>query len=409
MKDFKPWNRRDFIAKPLTWFAASTLLSNFNWLHAEALPFASGTTKNGILYRPLGNTGISLPVVSMGVMNANMPAVVRRAYEVGIRHFDTAARYQDGRNEEMVGNVIKELGVRDKVTISTKIHILPQHRRDAGVKDEMRSIFEGSLKRLQMDHVDIVYFHSVDSADDAALAAPIELLTALKKEGKARSIGISSHGGQAIILNAAADLGVYDVVLFACNYTMAADKGLQQAIDRAAKKGIGLVAMKTQAGGLTKPDPKLPKTLPAYSQTALLKWVLHNPSIATAIPGFTNFDQLDQNFSVARDLAYTPSEKEFLADKTFSAQAEFCLQCGQCRADCPLHVEIPALMRSHMYAVQYANHSLANDTLALVAKGKGLEACAACASCKATCRNTVNIARKIEDLKQIASAGILRV
>jgi predicted aldo/keto reductase-like oxidoreductase len=390
------WNRRDFISKPLTWLAASQLLGSIDFLHAETTPIL----QSEIIHRTLGRTGISLPVVSMGVMNANMPAVVRRAYEVGIRHFDTAAGYQNGRNEEMLGGVIKELGVRDKVTISTKIHIMPPKLHDATLKADMRSIFEGSLKRLQMDHVDILYFHAIDSAEAAGMEAPMELLTSLKKEGKTRFIGVSTHSGAEQVVNEVIKHGVYDVALVAFNYTMAQDKGLQDTLARAANKGVGLVAMKTQAGGTAKPDPKLPHALPPFSQTALLKWVLQNPSITTAIPGFTNFEQLEQNFSVAHNLAYTPAEKEFLADKNFSARAEFCLQCGKCREDCPQQAHIPELMRAHMYAVQYSNHGLARQTLAAIAAGKGLDACVACDSCKASCRQSVNIARKIADLKQ---------
>jgi predicted aldo/keto reductase-like oxidoreductase len=403
----KSWNRRDFITKPLTWFAASQILSSLDFAHAATFPFEQ-TSANEIIHRTLGKTGISLPVVSMGVMNANMPAVVRRAYEVGIRHFDTAAGYQNGRNEEMLGSVIKELGVRDKVTIATKVHIKTERLHDATVKDDMRAIFEGSLKRLQMDHVDILYFHAIDSAEIASLQAPLELLTALKKEGKARFIGLSTHSGSEQVLNAVTKLGVYDVALVAFNYTMAEDKGLREAIDRAAKQGIGLVAMKTQAGGTAKPNAKLPQSLPPFSQTALLKWVLQNPSIATAIPGFTNFEQLEQNFSVVRNLAYTTAEKEFLAEKDFRAHAEFCRQCGKCREDCPQRAEIPELMRAHMYAVQYANHGLATDTLAAISPGKGLDACASCTSCQANCREAVNISRKIVDLKQITSKGMFR-
>ncbi len=397
MKSLASWNRRDFIVKPLSWFAASRLFGAFD-LFAKPAAFAEAE----VIHRTLGKTGISLPIVSMGVMNASIPGVVRRAYERGMRHFDTAAGYQQGRNEEMVGNVMKELGVRDKVTISTKIFLEPPRRRMATCKQEMRGIFEGSLKRLQMDHVDILYYHSADSAEDARLDAPIEVLRALKKEGKTRFIGISTHSPTEI-LNEIFKLDVYDVALIPINYTMASDKSLMDAIDRTAKKGIGLVAMKTQAGGLTRPDPKLPKNLPPASQSALLKWVLKNPNITTAIPGFTNYEQLEQNFAIARNLAYTDAEKDFLADKTFKAQAEFCVQCGECRKDCPLQVEIPTLMRSHMYAVQYSNRELAHDTLARMTNGRGLDACASCSSCKASCRNTVNIARKIAELKEITA------
>jgi len=399
-----PWNRREFIARPMAWLAASSLLSRTEFLRAEGSPSAPA---GAIIQRTLGRTGIQLPVVSMGVMSANLPAVVKRAYEIGIRHFDTAAGYQNGHNEEMLGQAIKELGVRDKVIVATKAHIKPPNLRSAGAGSELRSIFEGSLKRLQMDHVDILYFHAIESAEETRSEFVIEAMNDLKKEGKTRFIGISTHAHQEQVLSEAAKLGAYDVALVGINYTMASNKGLLDAIDAAAKKGIGIVAMKTQAGGTTKPDPKLPTTLPPHSQTALLKWVLQNPSITTAIPGFTNFDQLEQNFSVARDLAFTPAEKEFLADKSFRAQAEFCVQCGECREDCPQHAEIPALMRSHMYAVQYANRGMARETLAMIDPGKGLDACSACGSCRATCRETVNIARKIAELKAITAARAL--
>jgi predicted aldo/keto reductase-like oxidoreductase len=397
MKSISSWNRRDFIVKPLSGLAASRL---FGAVDLFARPAASAEPE--IIHRTLGKTGIEMPIVSMGVMNASIPGVVRRAYERGMRHFDTAAGYQQGRNEEMLGSVIKELKVRDKVVIATKIFIYPPRRYAASCKQEMRDIFESSLKRLQMDHVDILYYHSVDNAQEAVLEGPLAVLSALKKEGLTRFVGISTHAPTEV-LNEIAKSRAYDVALVPINYTMAHDKALLDAIDAAAKKGIGLVAMKTQAGGTIKPDPKLPQSLPPESQTALLKWVLRNENITTAIPGFTNFEQLDQNFSVALNLTYTKAEESFLADKNFSAAAEFCVQCGQCRPDCPYQVAIPTLMRSHMYAVQYSNKQLAQETLRTLAGGRGLDACSSCSSCKAACRNTVNIARKITELKAITA------
>jgi uncharacterized protein len=106
---------------------------------------------------------------------------------------------------------------------------------------------------------------------------------------------------------------------------------------------------------------------------------------------------------VRRALAYSPEEEDFLSDKTIVANAQFCVQCGQCRKDCALGVDIPQLMRSHMYAVQYSNRELAAMTLAAIADGKGLAACGNCESCRARCRNSVNIARKIEQLKELCA------
>lgn len=397
-------DRRDFIARPLQWVAASTLLGG---LESSLLAKPESVRKAPKpIVRKLGKTDISLPVVSMGVMNADVPGLIRRAYEVGMRHFDTAAVYQQGRNETMVGNMIKEMGVRDKVTISTKVALRGAAASSPQAGQMFRRTFEESLKRLQMDHVDMLYYHAVDSPEAARADGPIQALAALKKEGKARYTGISTHRGEAI-LNEAMRLGVYDVVLVTFNYTMAHDKGLLDAMERAAKMGIGIVAMKTQAGGLAKPDAKMPKNLPPHSQTALLKWVLQHKFVTTAIPGFTTYDQLEQNFSVVGDLAFTGPEKEFLADPTFAAEAQFCQQCGQCRPDCPLNVDIPRLMRTHMYAVQYSNHPLAVDTLASIDPGRGLDVCRQCPTCNASCRNSVNIGRKIEQLKELGLGAAL--
>ena len=416
MKNRRSWNRRDFIAKPAAFLAASQLLGGSSYLFGEdtqAKPDPVLAVNAKPIYRTLGKTGIKLPIVSMGVMNADVPGLVRRSYEIGIRHFDTAAHYQEGRNEQMVGQMIKELGVRDKVIISTKV--LPQAwgrqpatYSKADVKAHFLEVFESSLKRLQMDHVDILYNHSADSEAAINSEGTLEAMTELKKAGKARFIGVSSHQPK-LVLNQAMKLGIYDVVLTTINYTMANDEAMFKAIDEAAKNGIGIVAMKTQAGGAMRPDPRLSKPLISASQTGLLKWVLHHDSITTAIPGYTTYDQLEQNFSVASSLAYTREEREFLSDQTTIAEAQFCRQCGQCREDCPFGVDIPQLMRSHMYAVQYSNHAMAAKTIAALPVGKGLAACDGCESCTAKCRNSVNIAMKIRSLKEIASIGRISV
>ncbi|HXJ91159.1 MAG TPA: aldo/keto reductase [Candidatus Binatia bacterium] len=389
----KEWNRRDFIVKPIVWAGAASVLAKTDLLSAES-------TSGALLQRTLGRTGITLPIVSMGIMNADVPGILRRSYELGIRHFDTAAVYQNGRNEEMVGAVVKEMGIRDRVIISTKIGTRASFQNNAEAKKGFTERFEASLKRLQMDHVDILYHHGVDSDDHAKSEGQIEVLQTLKKQGKTRFIGISTHE-TVPVLNAVIPLNVFDVALVTINYTMAHDAEKLATIERAAKAGIGIVAMKTQAGGTVRPDAKLPKELPPESQTALLKWVLNHDFITTAIPGFSTYEHLEQDFSVIRNLAYTDAEKRFLADRAFVAQAEFCQQCGQCREDCPKGVDIPALMRSHMYAVQYRNVSMARHLLVNSDSGDALEACRSCLSCQAHCRNTVQIARKIAQLKEL--------
>lgn len=413
MSSSNSWNRRDFIARVTGWLAAAPVLGSSGLLfgrsgNIDAKP-STLAAKSKIIHRTLGKTGISLPIVSMGVMNADVPGLIPRSYELGIRHYDTAAVYQQGRNEEMVGSTIKQMGVRDKVTIATKVlrrGVGPGQTQSrtysvAEVRDHFNETFAGSLKRLQMDYVDILYNHSADTEPEVHSEGALEAMTALKKEGKVRFLGVSSHQPE-MALKEAIKLGVYDVVLIPINYTMANNRELIKTINEAANKGIGLVAMKTQAGGANRPDPKLGKPLTPASQTALLKWVLRHGSITTAIPGYTTYDQLEQNFSVASNLSYSPAEEDFLSDKKAIADAQFCQQCGKCRADCPFGVDIPVLMRSHMYAVQYSNRSLAADTIASIVAERSLTACKDCDLCQANCSNSVNIAGNIRHLKQLS-------
>jgi len=408
VKNRNEWNRREFIVKPLALAGAAGILGRTDLLFAN--PPTKTTAPGSVLRRTLGKTGLTLPVVSMGVMNADIPGLLRRAYELGIRHYDTAAGYQQGRNEEMVGQVIKEMGIREKVTIATKEAVRDRDRKLNTADGKARFIenMEKSLKRLQMDYVDILFYHAMDSVDNARSEGPLEALRTLKKEGKTRFIGVSTHKTVDVI-SEAIRMEMFDVVLVALNCTMAHDAGILSTIERAAKSGIGVMAMKTQAGGSVRPDIRLPQPLPPASQTALLKWVLNHDFVTTAIPGFSTYEHLEQDFSVAANLAYTEEEKTFLADESFTAQAQFCQQCGECREACPKRVEVPALMRSHMYALQYGNTDMARTTLAGIPAGKGLEACRSCEACSVACRNSVQVARKIGELKALTRGAAFAV
>jgi heterodisulfide reductase subunit C len=132
----------------------------------------------------------------------------------------------------------------------------------------------------------------------------------------------------------------------------------------------------------------------------LQKWALHHEAIGTIVTSFGSYDHIEQNLAIAYDLSYTDEEKKILADKELMASLEFCHQCGQCKSTCPNGAEIPTLMRTHMYALQYypgTGHP--HETLASIPAGRGLEACSNCDICTASCAWTVNIPRKIAQLQ----------
>ena len=362
------------------------------------------TDTKKIIYRRLGKTDINLPVVSMGVMNANNPQVVKASYELGVRHFDTAAYYQYGRNEQMVGNVIDKLGVRRDVVIATKVPI-PRMESDAteeAVKNKYIELVGGSLSRLKTDYVDILYLHNVSSKEDINNPGIKAAMAKLKNQKKVRYIGVSTHSNMAEVIDEVTRTAFYDVVLTSINFTMADDTALLTAIKNAADKGIGIVAMKTLAGGGRWPNPD---TRREYSSSvitrACLKWVMRNESVHTSIPGYDNFEHMKEDFAVAFDLDYTPEEKKFLGDNDIKLSMGFCRQCKTCLASCPEGVDIPTLMRTHMYAAQYANFHHARATLNEISKDRSLQNCVSCAECVARCANTVDIRNRIEELKLI--------
>jgi predicted aldo/keto reductase-like oxidoreductase len=414
------YNRREFIIKAVGGAAAAGLIGKTGLrLEAQAaakggqLPKGTSSQKAGQpITRVLGRTGIRVPIVSMGVMNADNPALVKRSFELGIRHFDTASGYQKGRNEEMVGTVIKELKARDQVIIATKIppgrpEIMDQ-MGDKLVEEDFLARLDQSLARLQTDYVDILYIHNI--SDPAMLKRP-GLLAAIdkaKKTKKARFVGFSTHKGMAACLEAAAPAGCFDVILTAINYSMADDKALLDAMKKAAGAGIGLVAMKTQCRQALSKESEAAGGADSLEgnvwQSALLKWALRLESITTAIPGYTTFQQLETDWPVASSLEFTTAEARFLANPGVQlALGHACRQCGGCAGSCPRGVDVPQLVRAHMYAADYGNFSEMRRALDEIPAGRGLSNCSACAACTAACVRGVQVPRRLEELKAIFS------
>jgi predicted aldo/keto reductase-like oxidoreductase len=404
------FSRREFLSKT---FSSMATVGFFGIPRKKAPSFTQEESvqspKKKIIYRTLGKTGISLPIVSMGVMNTLDSALVKKSYEIGIRLFDTAAEYMRGKNEEMVGNVIKELNARDKVIIGTKIYISLFQRgmRPKEVKEAYLKSAEDSLRRLKTDYVDILYSHCVYDIKWLKNPGILEALQLLKEQKKTRFVGFSTHQNMAECINEAAQMDFYDVICTAFNYTMNEDNLFIEALRNAALKGIGLLAMKTQCGGqyfrLTNiPPEKQQFYKKSILHTAVLKWALKNDFIASAVPGYTNYKQMEEDFSVAYNLGYTDEERKFLEDRNVkAAMKSFCQQCSRCVSSCPNQVDIPSLMRTHMYAFCYPNFYQAWNTLREIPKGKGLDSCISCDSCKAKCLSHVDIASRIAELKAI--------
>jgi predicted aldo/keto reductase-like oxidoreductase len=384
-------NRRQFLSHVSLALASAGVAAVPRLSGADQAGPAAATSGTKVIRRTLGRTGLELPIVSMGVMNANNPELLKQAYEAGVRLFDTAQGYQQGRNEKMIGDVMSQLGVRDKVIIQTKVRCPRAATGD--LKSQFLSEFAVSLERLQTKYVDILLVHnpSVQEMNQPDLIAALQ---ELERQKTVRFFGVSQHSDVTGVLRSAAETGAYDVVLASFNITQAEDGSLLAALKAAAAKGVGVIAMKTQAGGRA-------RNLGTLNQTAMLKWVLRHPEVTTAVPGFTNADQLAEDFSVAFGLEYTPEEKAWLGDKSVRARLDYCRQCGACLPTCPNGVDLPALMRTHMYAASYANFEQARATFDEIPARASLATCTECPGCTARCAGNVRIADRLVDLRSM--------
>jgi uncharacterized protein len=425
-------NRRKFLKSGLIGAAGVATLST------DLVYGAPSAQKDKIVYRTLGKTGIKVPIVSMGVMNSENPSLVRAALDKGINFFDTANRYQNGRNEEMLGKVFKDYP-RDSFILATKVRPEGTDRATgsptkATTSEDFLAKFDTSLKRLQMNYVDILYMHNISSAEMVNFKPIVKAMQKLKKEGKVKFIGISTHNLPAII-DAMIESKTWDVVLATYNFlgqiqlnssmpppppkemdtklikemqerppmdpTMmkkmnegsSVDK-MDFALRKANEAGFGVVAMKTLAGGgfLDKERTK------PINTTAAIKWVLNNPDVHSTIPGITDFDQLDLDIRIMADISMSDQEKKDIA----LAQVEtglYCTSCKNCLSGCKRNLPIPEIMRAYMYAYGYRNTGLAYDLLNELSAANN--PCKTCDLCTATCSRRFNLKEKITDITRL--------
>jgi predicted aldo/keto reductase-like oxidoreductase len=217
----------------------------------------------------------------------------------------------------------------------------------------------------------------------------------LKKQGKVRFAGVSTHKNEPEVIRAAVESGVYDVVLTAYNFRQPHVAQVESAIEEAAAAGLGVLAMKTQAGVYWDRERQHP-----INMKAALKWALRNENVHTAIPGFTTFEQMELDLSVMEDLALTPAEElDLKADEQMGLRGLFCDQCGECRAHCPRGVDVPTLMRSYMYAYGYRNLAVAKETFE--SSGTTEVPCAACDRCAVRCRMGFDVRERAIDIARI--------
>jgi L-glyceraldehyde 3-phosphate reductase len=307
-------------------------------------------------YRRCGRSGLKLPLVSLGLWQnfgdkrpgGEISEMLTRAFDLGITHFDLANNYGPayGAAESNIGRVLSSdlAPYRDELVISTKAgyDMWPGPYGNWGSRKYLLGSLEASLRRMQLEYVDIFYSHRFDP--ETPLEETMGALDAAVRQGKARYVGISSYSPERTVEAARilSDLGT-PLLIHQPSYSMFnrwMERGL---LDALGELGVGCIVFSPLAQGLltdrylggVPPDSRasqpgsldrawlneetlakvraLNEIAQRRGQTLAqmaLAWTLRDARVTSALIGASSLRQLEQNVAAADVLGFSPEELE---------------------------------------------------------------------------------------------------
>ncbi len=315
-------------------------------------------------YNLLGNTGLKVSELCLGAMTFGgkgfwtaigtlgqqaVDGIVGRSVDAGINFIDTANVYSEGLSEEMTGTAIRNLGLnRDDLVIATKVRgTMGQLPNDNGLsRKHIFNQIDASLKRLQMDYVDLYQIHGFDPL--TSLEETLDALDTVVKSGKVRYIGCSNLAAWHIMK--ALDYSKFNklarFVSLQAYYTIAGRDLEREVIPMLIDQNVGLMVWSPLAGGLLSGkfkrngdgaegsrrlsfdfppvnkerafdiidvlEPMAKEKNSSVAQLALA-WLLKQPAVSTVIIGAKSMDQLEDNLK-SIDIVFTADELQKLSE-----------------------------------------------------------------------------------------------
>ncbi len=334
----------------------------------------------------LGSTGITVPQNAFGALPIQRVStemavkLLRRAYEGGMRFFDTARAYSD--SEVKVGEAFD--GMREKVFIATKT--------GAKTPEEVRSQLETSLKNLRTDYIDIYQFHCADQCYRPGDGTGMyECMEELKKEGKIRHIGITAH--KLYIAEEAIESGLYETLQYPFSY-LSSEKELA-LVKKCKEANMGFIAMKGLAGGLINRSEAAMAFMTQFDNVLPI-W------------GIQKEKELEEWLAFMEETpAMTEELRTYIEKEQKELTGEFCRGCGYCMP-CPAGIMINQCAR--MSLMLRRAPSKAWLTPQMQAEMKKIEGCLHCNQCMSKCPYELNtpelLQKNYEDYKKVLAGEV---
>ncbi len=359
--------------------------------------------------RILGKTGVEVTILEQGaVRGGGGDRILRQAFANGVRLFDTAQLY--GTEILFKRWFEQSPDIRKQIFLVTK----DMPRRPS----EMLKMLDRRLAACGTDYIDLFFIHGLGDAhklDDAINLVKSqefkETADAIRKSGKAKFIGFSSHHrSRAQIIQAAAEGGIVDAIMLQYAPWLAKDSALNKALDSAHKKGIGLITMKQIAAHGFGDAPKgnildeVVNRVPALKERNLTPFqgLLHaiwtDERISASCVSMKNTDQMRENADAARRYQpLTTADIHQLRDALLDHGPTMCANCeGQCSLAAGTRAELGNITRFLTYHEHHGDRARARHEYAQLSEeardwsGADLEAA------RAACPNRLDFAKLLE-------------
>jgi aryl-alcohol dehydrogenase-like predicted oxidoreductase len=397
-------DRRDFLGKGAGALAAAMSLGDEPPV-SGLVPPKNAQPVTVLPKRALGRTGVEVTILNLGTwMSPGGGRLLRHAWANGIRYFDTARSYG---SEPMIARWLQESpGARKDLFLVTK--------DQPDVPRELLRQLDNRLAALQTDYLDLILLHALGDRNFELemqwIVSPElkRVAEAIRKSGKAKFVGFSTHHpDRALLIQAAVQGGFLDVIMLQNNPWIAQEDNMNRALDAAHKAGIGLISMKQVAGNVNLDQialalPELAeKGLTPYQ--ALLHAIWSDERFASVSVSMRNTDQIRENSAAAR--VFQPLSKADIGrlhGACIAAGPTMCASCdGRCGRAAGTTAQLGNLTRFLTYHDHHGNRSEARRLYAQLCPADRDWHSADLDAARAACPNRLDFARLLPRADQL--------